>query len=545
MATGANLQEGRGIVVTNLTPTVDLRTGEAEAWDTARRVADRFSDANKANAIRRAQVRGAEEGAAVAAGEMEMPKRGWLFGGDVAAARTEALERSYTARIRTDIDAADAELRRTHRYDPQAYERAAGEMVSGFIQGAEPQFAVDVETYARGRTADGLSVVANARAGRDEQETVQALGVRAATLQERLIALGGREGGMESPEYREALLEYSDLQDTRALNPAVLYSEEQRVSDDDKLFDGIQSANATRLAVEQYRANGGGLPGNAAALRFLDAEVLQGEAFGGMDPARRQRIYRDAVSQLRDVSAVDREERKVEAEQERAENEARRERVGSYRFRIETGDTISEAELRDDPTLNDGDRAQLLRASRSAAQREVAQANRDAALERQESRAAYAGWRDQAAAGSLTPDELADGIASGQLSRGQARTLQGLNDKSLKPIVDTVLGPTQDRARGRRNTTRQIAIAEEAAVRFAREYPDATLEQRLAAGNAIRDSVFGSTGAGQPATGQTRTTAQAQRVAAANERIRAARANGRPMSLAEENRIRNEARDGD
>ena len=543
MATGANIQPGRGIAVTNLPPSVDLRTGEAEAWDSARRVADRFVDANKADLIRRAQVRGAEEGAAVAAGG-EMPKRGWLFGGDVAAARTAALETAYTARVRTDIDARDEQLRREHRYDPEAYERAAGEMVSGFIQGADPQFAVGVETYARARTADGLSAVANARASRDEQETVQALGVRAGTLQERLIALGGREGGMESAEYRDTLLEYSDLQDQRAGNPAVLYSEDQRATDDDKLFDSIQSANVTRLSIEQYRANGGGLGGNAAALRYLQSEVLEGEAFKDVDPERRQRIYRDSVSQLRDFTAVDREEQRIADEQERETRAARREAVGDYRLRILLGDADRDA-IMADPLLEDGDKAGLLATVQAAERREAADARRDAALERSENRDTYNDWRDQAAGGTLTPADLADGVNSGQLSRGQARTLQGMNDRTLRPVIDVVLGPTRDRAAGRRNVSRQIAVAEEAAVRFARDNPDATLEQRIAAGNAIRDSVFGQQSAGQPSNPQTRQTGTAARVAAANQRIAAARTAGRPMSLAEENRIRNEARNGD
>lgn len=544
MATGANIQPGRGITVTNLPPSVDLRTGDAEVWDQATRVFDRFADANKADLVRRAQVRGAEEGAAVAAGEMEMPKRGWLFGGDVAAARTAALEQAYTARIRSDIDARDAELRREYRHDPEQYQVKAGEMVSGFIQGSAPEFAVDVESYARARTSDGLTFVANNRAARDEQETVQALGIRAATLQERLIALGGREGGMESAEYRDALLEYSDLQDNRAGNPAVLYSEDQRVSDDDKLFDSIQSANITRLSIEQYRANGGGLGGNAAALRYLQSEVLEGEAFKDVAPERRQRIYRDAVSQLRDFTAVDREEQRIADEQERDRNAARTAAIGEYRLRIFNGDVDRDTIL-SDPLLDDGQKAGLLSSLQAAERRAAADARRDAALEASESRAIYNEWRDQAATGSLTPAELADAVSAGQISRGQATTLQAMNDRTLRPVIDILLAPTQERARGRRDTSRQIAIAEEASVRFARANPDATLEQRIAAGNAIRDSVFGQQSAGQPSNPQTRQTGTAARVAAANQRIAAARANGRPMSLAEENRIRNEARNGD
>ena len=68
MATGASQQPGRGVVVTNLAPQVDMRDGSAEAWDAARRVADRFYEAGKPDLIRRAQARGNAEGEAVAAG---------------------------------------------------------------------------------------------------------------------------------------------------------------------------------------------------------------------------------------------------------------------------------------------------------------------------------------------------------------------------------------------------------------------------------------------------------------------------------------------
>ena len=543
MATGANLQPGRGIQVTNLPPQADMRTGDAEAWDRVRRVGDQFREAAKPDLIRRAQARGAAEGAAIAAGEQEYARSIFSFG-DVAAAREQALQGAFIARTRTDIDARDDELRRAHRYDPEGYERAAREMVTGFIQGSPPDFAVDVEAYARNRATDGLSVVANARSLRDEQEVVQSLGIRAAALDERLIALGSRPGGMESPEYQAALLERGDLQDLRANNPAVLYSEDQRVADDDKLFDAVQSANVTRLAIEQYTAAGGGLAGNAAATRFLRTEVLEGEAFADMDPGRLQRVYRDSASQVRDFAAADREEQRLVDEQERERNAARREAVGDYRLRILLGE-VDRTAIMNDELLEDGDRAGLLASVQAAERRAAADARRDAALEASENRDAYNDWRDQAAGGTLTPADLADAVNSGQLSRGQARTLQGVNDRTLRPVIDVVLGPSRDRAAGRRNVSRQVAIAEEAAVRWARENPDATIEQRIAAGNAIRDSVFGQQSAGQPSNPQTRQTGTAARVAAANRRIADARANGRPMSLAEENRIRNEARNGD
>jgi len=543
MATGANIQPGRGIAVTNLPPTVDLRTGEAEAWDSVRRVADRFVDAGKADLIKRAQVRGAEEGAAVAAGG-EMPKRGWLFGGDVAAARTAALESAYTARVRTDIDARDAELRRDHRNDPEAYERAAGEMVSGFIQGAAPEFAVDVETYARAVTQRGQESVALARASRDEQETVQGIAVRRGVLQERMIALAAQGEVEGNVDFLAASTEYNELQDAAESNPSVLYSPEQRAKDDEGLTTAVAGAVIGAESIREYAAAGGGTAGTARALRFLNDNILDGDDFAALTPEARARLYRESVANLTAKSQSDREDRRLEAEQERVQNEIRRDAVGSYRFRIETGDTITESELRADATLQDRDRAQLLAAARGAARREQDQVRRDAALEARNNRDAYNDWRDQAAAGSLTPSELADAVNGGQLSRGQARTLQGLNDRSLGPVVEDVMAPLEDALRGgsRRDVAQVRARAEQNAVAWARNNPDAPMDLRLSVGRDIAARHLGTRSAGQPATAQTRLNGTAARVAAAAARIDAARRSGHPFSLAEENRIRNEAR---
>ncbi|MBJ7484363.1 hypothetical protein [Brevundimonas sp.] len=328
MATGQNLQPGRGNDTSNLPPQVNTRTLEPEMWEAAGRVFDRFAEAAKPNLIRRAQARGAIEGAEIAAGEREYKAPLFQFG-DVAAARQAAVESAYDARTREDIDARLTTLRQEYRFDPEGYEAASREAVSGFIQGAPSDFAVQVETYAQGKASDGLRAVSEARTVRDEQEVVQALGVRAVTLQERLIAFGA-EGRMGEAEYAETMAEYQALQDQRAGNPAVLYSEDQRLADDDKLDSAILTANIGRLSVNEYTDNGGGMAGYAAATRFLRTEVLEGEAFKDQTPEARQRIYRDATTQLNQYSAVEREERKVQQEEERQANAARRETVGDF-----------------------------------------------------------------------------------------------------------------------------------------------------------------------------------------------------------------------
>ncbi|MFC5373967.1 hypothetical protein ACFPIF_15495 [Brevundimonas faecalis] len=546
MATGANIQQGRGIQVSNIAPQVDLRNGEAEAWSNAERTFDRFNEAAKPNLIARAQERGMTEGVAIAEGRDEYNRSRFLFG-DVAEARQRALETAYDARVRQDIDARLGELRREFRYDPETYEARSREVVSGFIQGAPPEFAVAVESYAQTKARDGLAWVADQRSIRDEQETVQALGVRIGTLDERIIALASQPGGTERPEYAEALQERTALQDQRAANPAILYSEDQRLLDDDKLDNAVLGASVSRTAIEAYTAAGKGQGGYAAGMRLLNEEVLNGEAFADMKPEARQRVYRDAAAQLRDFAAVDREERKVEEEREREARTARREAVGDYRLRILLGEA-TEADVMADTTLTDTDKAGLVSSARAQVRRERADARSVAALEAANARGIYAEFRDQANAGSLSQAEIADGLNSGQITQGQAATLRDLNDRQLKPVIDNVLAPVRDAARapGRssRGNAAQMVVAERAATLFVRENPNATLEQQLAGGRAIAERVFGGSAQGRPQTQQNVDSAKTAALSALSaERTRRQQA-GRPMSSAEYNRRRNEIMHG-
>lgn len=546
MATGANLQQGRGIQVSNIGPQVDLRNGEAEMWQAAERTFDRLNEAAKPNLLARAQERGMEEGVAIAEGRAEYQRPRFQFG-DVAAARQRALETAYDARLRQDVDTRIGELRREFRYQPEQYEARAREVVSGFIQGAPPEFAVAVEGYAQTKAREGLAWVADQRSVRDEQETVQAIGVRVATLDERIIALASQPGGTEKPEYLEALGERAAMQNERAANPAILYSDDQRALDDDKLDNAVLGASVSRTAIETYSSSGRGQPGYAAAMRLLNEEVLNGEAFANLKPEARQRVYRDAAAQLRDYAAVDREERKVEEERERIARAERREAVGDYRLRILLGEA-TEADVLADASLSDTDKAGLVGSARAQVRRERADARAVAALEAANARGIYAEFRDQANAGTLSQSEIADGLNSGQITQGQAATLRDLNDRQLKPIIDDVLAPVRDAARAPGRSTRgnaaQMVVAERAATLWTRQNPEATLEQRLVAGRVIAERVFGGAAQGRPQTQQNVDNAKAASLSALSaERTRRQQA-GRPMSSAEYNRRRNEIMHG-
>lgn len=545
MSTGSGIQPRRGVEVSNITPQVNLRSGTPELWDEATRTFDRLTEAGRPNLVRRAQARGQAEGEAIAAGEAA-PKDNLLqtmFGGDIQAARMQARETAFMARTRGDIDVRLGEARREHRYDPDAFARVSEEIINGFIDGAPPEWTVDVGTYVRGKASDLQAVVSEQRAMRDEQEVTQATTVRANTLQDRLVALAS-EGKTQTMEYLQASAEYGALQNERQDNPAILYSEDQRLADDEKLDGMVLGATASRGAVETYTENGRGLVGFAAAARFMNDEVLNGEAFAELNPEDRQRIYRDGMSQLRDYAAVDREEEKVRTEQEREQREAQRARRDELRLDILTGG-IDESAIRGDAGLDDASKATLINLVHGQERRAQQDAVRDAALERSEARDVYQGYADQAHAGTLTAAELADAREGGLITAGQMTTLRVLNDKTLKPIADDVLAPSRERARGRRNTSRSMMIAEQAATLWARANPEATLEQRLTAGNVIRDRAFGGPAMGAPVSGQAAAQGVAARVQAVNADIAARRAAGRPYSTAEANRLRREAQNGD
>lgn len=542
MATGANIQPGRGIEVSNITPQVDLRGGgDIQTWDRIRAIGARFEEANKPNLIRRAQQRGLEIGAEAAKTGEYNP--GFAFG-DVGQARVQAAQAGYQAAIRTDIDRRESELRVQYRMDPQGYEQASKEMISGFINGAPPEFAVEVEAYAQDLVGRGFSAISNTRAVRDDQEAAQAMGVRVATLDERLLALAG-EGKVGSPEYIKAWSEREKAQELRARNPAILYSDDQREADDERMNDGVLAASITRMAVESYRAAGGGLPGLAEGQRFLSEEILEGEAFADLSPESRQRIYRDSSSQLRDFSVADREKARAEREEEAAQRAKEREMVADLTLDITMGAGPTEAEIMAREDLSDESKNRLITRRRGYERQQRTERNRVAAVTRAAEAEVYTGFSQQAAAGMLDSTELADAVSAGLISRERAATLTGRNDRALRPVVDRVLVPSRDISggpgqRSRRDRNERAMEAEDLAVEWARANPNATPTEQIAAGREIAQAVYGQSGAGRPANQQTRDRDNDAALRAVDEDFRAGR-----ISASERRRRRQEIMNGD
>lgn len=539
MATGTGIPQQRGPVTSDITPQVALPT-VGDDWDRIAATFDRLN-ANVFRPVleRRAAQLGAQEGAEVADGTREY--RPLFAFGDVAEAREAALNAAYQARIRTDIDTREAEIRREHALDPEGYQASAERAVSGFLEGAPDAFAVDVQTYARDRFATGQQVVSDARSLRDRQETAQALAVREATLAERLIALASQDGGLESPEYAAALAERDGVQQMRADNPDILYSPEQRTYDDSEMETGVLSARVTGLAVQAYGEAGRGLAGLAAGVRFLDEEVLNGEAFSDLTPEQRQRVFRDSRAQLNDYAAADREQARAQAEEEARRRAAETERVGEILLDIEDGE-YSVGDVAGMEDISDTNRLRLRRAIERRDRQAVADARRDQAIA---STAAYGELSDQAAAGGLTPEEIATARAAGLITASQARTLRSLNDRTLAPVIRDVLAPFEDSLRrpgmGTRPTAELRARAQEEAARWAGANPETTLDERIAAGRIIAESVLGqrASGGGQSG-GQSGASGRAARLQALQQQ----RASG-AINQTEFERRRREILNGD
>lgn len=247
MATGANLQQGRGIQVSNITPQVDLRNGEAEAWAGAGKTLDRIYDAAKPNLTRKARAAGAEEGRALAAGEIERPKRGLLSFGEVAAARETAMRDAYLASVATDVDDREREIRSQFGHDLEAYERTMVGVRSGFIEGSEPDFAVDVENYINRRMGVGKADIAENVSRVAIAEADGALRARAAMIEKQLRELIDQEK-VDTPEYEALNEDLAQAYRQRASNPAIAYSDEEADADYAE-FAGRAKATAAAVRV--------------------------------------------------------------------------------------------------------------------------------------------------------------------------------------------------------------------------------------------------------------------------------------------------------
>jgi hypothetical protein len=296
MATGQSAQPRRGIETSAIAPTVNLDNGESQMWASVGRLADQVGEVVKEGQVRKARELGAEEGRALAAGEIEAPERGPLFFGDVADARRAAFEQSYVAGVSTDFDAQEDEVRREFGHDPRAYQERMAAVRSGFIQGAPPEFAVAIEQYAARRTTAGAAAISDAVERVRLQEANVEIGTRQGTLTSKLIRML-REGKGNTIEYEILNDERDQLVRSRLENPAIVYSPAEAAKDDQEFAVAAKAAIYTHHAIDVLRNEGAD-----AAIGSLQA-ILKDPSIA--DPTERQAAFesaRAAVNQEIDLA---------------------------------------------------------------------------------------------------------------------------------------------------------------------------------------------------------------------------------------------------
>lgn len=191
-----------------------------------------------------------------------------------APERVDAAQQAYGAGIKEEIDAREQELRGKFAFDPDGYKAESQKVLSGFIQGAPPEWALDVEGYGQRRLQDGHAAVTKQRVERDQQEHIATVQAREATLREDIVALAGMAGGTDTVQFDEAMLSYQLIQAAKGNNPLFKWTPEQAAREYDKLYDDVQMEVVKREATDVYTASGGGQAGKVASLRYL------GEVFG-------------------------------------------------------------------------------------------------------------------------------------------------------------------------------------------------------------------------------------------------------------------------
>lgn len=327
MATGSGIQGNRGIVVSSITPDADFRTGEAELWDSVGRLGKQLSDRAKPELIRQAERRGKEDAVAVQAGEMPAPKRGLFSGGDVYEARQEAFRQSYVALNANAFDEIEAKARDEHGHDVEAYDTAVSKALTGFIQGAEPQYAVDIEQYGRRRIAMGRTAVADAATRVRLQEASVSIALRQESLTAQLLTMI-REGRDQTDEFKLIEEERADVMRRRRDNPAIIYSDEEADRDDRAFVTASKAAVYTRYAVNALRDIG-----QDAALEALQ-DILRDPA---LSPDERNAAFESARADVNREINIETDRANLAAQRRsRIEQEMRR-RIEDDAAAIEIG----------------------------------------------------------------------------------------------------------------------------------------------------------------------------------------------------------------
>ena len=448
-------------------------------------------------------------------------------------AYNDAVRAGALAASATDIEEWADQTRYEHLYDPDGYQQAIAARRSDLIDSSPGWMAIDVAKQFDNRTQAHLSTIRRSRAERDIIRAERSAAARVEKLDSKLLTLDPN-----SIDFVIVADERRRLQAERSQNPAFNYTPEQMALDDAELTAKAHAAAAARGAITAASEAGGGLPGQAAAYRFLDQEVLNNPALKDISPALIAELWGGARQQVDIFTRSDVETRRAEAEAERERRALAREAVGEWRLRIEL-DEATESDIEADEDLDDAQKASLVRSVRARqarTQREI----------RAEGLAAYTDLADQARSGGLGDGDIADAVAADLITPGQAGTLRRLRSTALRPIISNVISPVRDEAnkpgRNLRGTSEILARAEADAATWATANPDASLNDQMEFGRTLAQRYF-SPSTNRPVAQRGASGQSVDLSALAAERTRRA-STGNPMPPAEYRRRRNEIING-
>lgn len=384
-----------------------------------------------------AQKVGAQAGAAVAAGTAPyQPKTQFT---DVGQARQAAFGQAYLSGAKTDIDTHIDAAAQANPDDPASFQTAAKSIISGYVQNAPGPYAVQVQDYAQQRAGMQFNDLQAKKAAADQATAINGVNARQQTLSDTMLSLAAA-GQEDSPAFHAAQTEWVVNNYEKTGNPIFEYAPEQAAEALSKQTDAIQGASATYHATQAYTAAGGGEAGLQAAKDLLDASFLHPEDGGpmaDMDPGKRLKLYTTALANVKDVDKADAERRAIQAEQDRQTQADQRDAAGTMALGLVDG-SVSEADVHDAEAkgqIQPGAAARLILGARAQARTAAAQ---DRAANTADRTANYGAMSELAAAGQLTPAQIAQN--GGNLSPMQRLALSARVDKVTKPGVDNIVG---------------------------------------------------------------------------------------------------------
>ena len=194
-------------------------------------------------------------------------------------AYNDAVRTAARASTRTAIEDLSETARLDNLYDPDGFSQAMAAARTELVERVPPWMAMEAAAHFDDRAQAQLSLIRRGRAERDLVRSDADVAARVKRLDDRLL-----NTDPNTVEFVIVADERRQLQAQRSANIASSYTPEQMANDDTDIMARAQVAAASRGAIAAAEAAGGGLPGQAAAYRFLDDAVLDNEHLAQVDP---------------------------------------------------------------------------------------------------------------------------------------------------------------------------------------------------------------------------------------------------------------------